>query len=148
MCFSCIRNTATLAAISNGAKRGILFKGGAYLENFSQLKAIAFDKTGTLTKGIPVVTDSFFDEQIDTQKLLNVCVALEKTSTHPLAKAIVTKFNNQTTEALEDIIIKDITGHGLECVAYNQLWRIGKKILFLMSKISIDLFYQQPKLCS
>lgn len=118
---------ATLAAISNGAKRGILFKGGAYLENFSQLKAIAFDKTGTLTKGIPVVTDSFFDEQIDTQKLLNVCVALEKTSTHPLAKAIVTKFNDQTTETLEDIIIKDITGHGLECVAYNQLWRIGKK---------------------
>ena len=103
---------ATLAAISNGAKRGILFKGGAYLENFSQLKAIAFDKTGTLTKGIPVVTDSFFDEQIDTQKLLNVCVALEKTSTHPLAKAIVTKFNDQTTETLEGIVVKDITGHG------------------------------------
>src|SRR5699024_5994907 len=42
---------ATLSAISNGAKKGILFKGGAYLENFGLIKAIAFDKTGTLTSG-------------------------------------------------------------------------------------------------
>src|SRR5699024_6032418 len=44
---------ATLSAISNGARKGILFKGGVHLENLSNINAIAFDKTGTLTKGKP-----------------------------------------------------------------------------------------------
>ena len=48
---------ATLSAISNSAKHGVLFKGGVHIENLSQIKAIAFDKTGTLTNGKPVVTD-------------------------------------------------------------------------------------------
>ena len=48
---------ASLSAISNGARHGILFKGGVHLENLSHFKAIAFDKTGTLTKGKPEVTD-------------------------------------------------------------------------------------------
>src|SRR5690606_5571639 len=48
---------ATLAAISNGAKSGIIFKGGVHLENLSAVRAIAFDKTGTLTRGKPQVTD-------------------------------------------------------------------------------------------
>src|SRR5699024_11109574 len=47
---------ATLSAISNLAKRGVLFKGGSYLSNLSDLSAVAFDKTGTLTTGKPVVT--------------------------------------------------------------------------------------------
>src|SRR5699024_9974350 len=47
---------ATLAAISNSAKKGVLFKGGVHAENVSHVKAIAFDKTGTLTNGKPVVT--------------------------------------------------------------------------------------------
>ena len=50
---------ATLSAISNLAKNGVLFKGGSYLSNLSDLGAIAFDKTGTLTEGRPVVTDIF-----------------------------------------------------------------------------------------
>ena len=56
---------ATLAAISNGAKSGILFKGGVHLENVSEMKAIALDKTGTLTQGKPIVTDFFVREDLD-----------------------------------------------------------------------------------
>ncbi|OOL54253.1 hypothetical protein B1P94_09045, partial [Enterococcus faecium] len=56
---------ASLAALSNSAKNGILIKGGIHLEKLSELKAIAFDKTGTLTKGKPVVTDSFFFDEKD-----------------------------------------------------------------------------------
>ena len=58
---------ATLSAISNGAKRGILVKGGVHLENLSHIEAIAFDKTGTLTKGKPEVTDVIVDEKFDKE---------------------------------------------------------------------------------
>lgn len=118
---------ATLAAISNGAKHGILFKGGAYLENFSQIKAIAFDKTGTLTKGMPVVTDSYFSEEINQEQLINVVVAMEKTSTHPLAKAIVHYFEPKITASLTLESIQDHTGHGLTCQIDHRQWKIGKK---------------------
>lgn len=52
---------ATLSAISNSAKNGVLFKGGVHVENLSHVKAIAFDKTGTLTNGTPEVTDAYVD---------------------------------------------------------------------------------------
>lgn len=48
---------ATLSGISNLAKQGVLFKGGSFLSNLAEVKALAFDKTGTLTKGKPEVTD-------------------------------------------------------------------------------------------
>lgn len=118
---------ATLAAISNGARKGILFKGGSYLENFGQINAIAFDKTGTLTQGKPVVTDTCFKSGENEQAIMNSCVALEKTSTHPIAKAIVQAFsdNNCTPLLIEDI--SDHTGYGLTGTALGSEWRIGKK---------------------
>lgn len=118
---------ATLAAISNGAKHGILFKGGAHLENFSQIKAIAFDKTGTLTQGMPVVTDSYFTPECTTDETINAVIAMEKTSTHPLAKAIVNFLEPKMTESIDLQFIKDQTGHGLACQAYADQWKIGKK---------------------
>lgn len=85
------------------------------LENFSQIKAIAFDKTGTLTKGKPVVTDFYFSEKCNREELINVIVAVEKTSTHPLAKAIVTSFEQEITTKTELHAVQDHTGHGLAC---------------------------------
>ncbi len=118
---------ATLSAISNSARKGILFKGGSYLENFGQIHAIAFDKTGTLTEGKPVVTESFFKPEEDKQAIINVCVAMEKTSTHPIARAIVTAFSETSDHDLVIENMKDITGHGLAGIAYGSEWKIGKK---------------------
>ena len=80
---------ATLSAISNGARHGILFKGGVHLENLSHIQAIAFDKTGTLTKGQPEVTDLIVQEGLLAEDVLLIAASIESHSNHPLAGAIV-----------------------------------------------------------
>src|SRR5690625_2403199 len=83
---------ATLSAISNLAKRGVLFKGGSYLSNLSDITAVAFDKTGTLTTGKPVVTEVYLGNDVteDQQKVFNeIIVSMESKSNHPLAQAII-----------------------------------------------------------
>ncbi|MCP4356546.1 MAG: cadmium-translocating P-type ATPase, partial [Chloroflexi bacterium] len=83
-----------VSAISNGAKHGILFKGGTAVEAFSRVQAIAFDKTGTLTKGQPAVVAlrsaaCTGDECVECQDMLALANAVEQQSEHPLAQAIV-----------------------------------------------------------
>lgn len=78
---------ATLAGMSQLARQGVLFKGGAALSTLYKLKAIAFDKTGTLTEGKPKVVDSYFKSDSFTQEeLKDILVTMEKQSNHPLAK--------------------------------------------------------------
>ncbi|MGX7201019.1 cadmium-translocating P-type ATPase [Enterococcus plantarum] len=115
---------ATLAAISNGARNGVLFKGGVYLENLASLKAIAFDKTGTLTRGIPVVTDAVFLK--NKQEGLDILLAMERQSTHPLAQALITRFDHDNTEVYGQIDVKNIIGFGMETTIDSTVWRIGK----------------------
>jgi len=89
-----------ISAIANGAKNGILFKGGSYIEQTVGIDTIAFDKTGTLTQGKPVVTELFsFDNksnQLSTDKpdiehLIALAAGCEIHSEHHLAEAIVAK---------------------------------------------------------
>lgn len=118
---------ATLAAISNGAKNGILFKGGIHLENLSHLKAIAFDKTGTLTKGTPEVTDFIVHDDIDQDKVLLKVASIENHSNHPLAQAIV-KFGQaqQHGNLLSIEGIEDVVGFGVKATIDGDEWKVGK----------------------
>lgn len=104
---------ATLAAVSNGAKRGILFKGGVHLEHLGSLKAIAFDKTGTLTTGKPVVTDFFVREDADSSKTLSILSSIEAQSNHPLAIAIVNYAEEQGIYKKDNPQIEDVPGYGI-----------------------------------
>ena len=81
---------AIAAALSAGARRGLLMKGGAVLEGLGKLTAIAFDKTGTLTEGKPVVTDIVAFSAL-AGEVLRLAAALEAGSSHPLALAILGK---------------------------------------------------------
>ncbi|NKE06859.1 heavy metal translocating P-type ATPase [Mesobacillus selenatarsenatis] len=118
---------ATLSAISNGAKHGILFKGGVHLENLSHLKAIAFDKTGTLTKGKPEVTDVIVAEGLDTDDVLLKAASIESHSNHPLANAIV-KYSKEVLgkELIHPESIEDVSGWGVKAHFENEDWKIGK----------------------
>lgn len=116
---------AALSAISNAAKQGVLFKGGAYLENFEQVKAIAFDKTGTLTLGHHTVTDTFIVDSFEKEEIIQAAVALERVSSHPIAQAIVSTYQAGSFADMKDI--EEIPGHGLQGTWHGALWKIGKK---------------------
>lgn len=89
-CALIISTPATfISAIASAARNGVLFKGGAYIETLSGLKAIAFDKTGTLTTGKVVMTDIIPHEGVNEETLLKIAATVEDRSQHPLAKAIV-----------------------------------------------------------
>jgi Cd2+/Zn2+-exporting ATPase len=81
---------AIAASLSAGARRGLLLKGGAVLENIGRITVAAFDKTGTLTEGKPKVTDviGFGRSEAD---VLRLAAALETGSSHPLATAILAR---------------------------------------------------------
>lgn len=120
---------ATLSAVSNLAKRGVLFKGGSYLANLSEIKAIAFDKTGTLTEGKPEVTNTFFTKNTTESKeyYTNIIVAMEKQANHPLAKAIIAAY--QVTENLT-LDVENQIGVGLVTTYNQKTYKIGKPSQF------------------
>lgn len=117
---------AVLSAISNGARNGILFKGGVHLENLSKLRAVAFDKTGTLTKGKPEVTDIVTREDVTETDLLRYTAAIERHSNHPLAAAIVQAAEAKQTEIPKAAMMEDIAGHGVQGLVDGKLWKVGK----------------------
>ena len=79
---------AFLSAIAAGARRGVIFKGGAHLEQMGTVKVVAFDKTGTLTEGRPAVTDVVAYNGHSEEALLRAAASVEARSEHPLAAAI------------------------------------------------------------
>ncbi|WP_088042798.1 heavy metal translocating P-type ATPase [Bacillus sp. EAC] len=119
---------AVLSAISNGAKSGILVKGGIHLERLAVLKAIAFDKTGTLTIGKPEVTGFEIIDELNQTELLTLVASIEKYSTHPLASAIVefaTKQGIVVSNSFEQI--DDHAGFGVSAIVNGIEYRVGKK---------------------
>lgn len=114
---------ATLSAVSNLAKRGVLFKGGSYLSHLADVQGIAFDKTGTLTEGKPKVTDYFFAESDNSQLYIDLIVSMEKTANHPLADAILQKFEGEKSFELD---VDNQIGKGLVTTYMGQEYRIGK----------------------
>ncbi|MFF6017438.1 heavy metal translocating P-type ATPase [Lysinibacillus fusiformis] len=117
---------ATLAAISNGAKNGVLFKGGLHLEHLSVLGALAVDKTGTLTQGKPVVTDFIVRDGFEPQMALAILAGIETQSNHPLAQAITSYAKAEGITALPQATIEDIPGWGIKGIVHNKEYQVGK----------------------
>lgn len=117
---------ATLAAISNGAKNGILFKGGLHLEHLSALRALAVDKTGTLTQGKPIVTDFIVRDGLNQKETLAILAGIEAQSNHPLAQAITTYAKAQHISQFAQATIEDIPGWGMKGFVNGTEYLIGK----------------------
>lgn len=119
--------SVTLSATSNLAKRGVLSRGSAYLSQLADIQAIAFDKTGTLTKGKPEVTNYYFSDSVNEENIIDIVVALEKESNHPLATAILDKFEPKNKLAIE---VENQIGKGLIGEYNGKTYRIGKPTSF------------------
>lgn len=119
--------SVTLSTTSNLAKKGVLSKGSSYLSQLADTQAIAFDKTGTLTKGKPEVTNYYFADSVNEENMIDIVVALEKESNHPLADAILRKFEQKNKLTIEG---ENQIGKGLTGDYKGRNYRIGKPTSF------------------
>ena len=119
--------SVTLSATSSLAKRGVLSKGSTYLSQLADIEAIAFDKTGTLTYGKPEVTNYYLSDSVNKEYILDIIVALEKEANHPLANAILEKFEAKN---IFDIKVANQIGEGLSGDYNGKNYRIGKPTSF------------------
>ncbi|NTT87604.1 heavy metal translocating P-type ATPase [Tabrizicola fusiformis] len=101
------------SAMSTGARRGLLMKGGVVIEAASKVSRIAFDKTGTLTHGRPKVTDVVTFGTTTEAELLAVAAGVETGSSHPLAVAILNRAKLAGVEALASKDAKALMGKGV-----------------------------------
>jgi len=134
----CALVISTPAAITSGlaaaARRGALIKGGAALEQLSQVQQIAFDKTGTLTVGKPQVTGIYPADDA----LLSLAAAVEQGSTHPLAQAIVREAQSRGLMIPAASAQRALMGSGIEAVVE------GRQVLICAAdKFPADAFSQQ-----
>ncbi len=117
---------AFLSAIAAGARRGVIFKGGAHLEQMSAVRVVAFDKTGTLTEGRPVVTDILPYGDYSADELLRAAASLEARSGHPLAQAVCAAATARGL-ALETVTeFYADTGQGVAGLVGDALVRVGR----------------------
>lgn len=125
--------SAVLSGVARAARGGVLVKGGGPLETLGMLNAIAFDKTGTLTEGKPKVMDVMTANGVDEREFLQVAIAVERQSDHPLAAAVVRDLQTKLGPALENYAVSDvkaIIGRGLSATVNGETVHIGKKELF------------------
>nr|WP_154960171.1 heavy metal translocating P-type ATPase [Paenibacillus xylanexedens] len=115
-----------LSAMSSSARRGILFKGGAHMENIAHTRVVAFDKTGTLTMGTPKVTDILTAPSVSREQLLSAVASVENLSMHPLARAIVEQASKENLPLQEAEHVQSITGHGIQGSINGVVWKIGR----------------------
>lgn len=120
------------AGIGNVSKKGILVKGGNYLEILSEVDTIVFDKTGTLTNGTFIVTNIYSN---DKDQCLKLAAMAESYSTHPIALSILNEYGKHIHK--EEIThIEEIAGHGIKANVDNLTVLVGNTKL--MNDYSIE----------
>jgi P-type Cu+ transporter len=121
--------TAIMVGTGLGAQSGILIKGGEALEKIHQLSVIVFDKTGTLTRGEPVVTDVYTVAGFTDKQIISTAAALEKTSEHPLAQAILQRAQRDSIPVAAADEFLALSGMGAKAQIAGKACLIGNRML-------------------
>lgn len=128
---------ATLSALANAARKGILVKGGRAMDMLGSVDIVAFDKTGTLTIGKPVLTDVITIGSTDPDWLLATAAAAEQLSEHPIGDAIVVAAQRDGLDLPLARDLEAVPGHGLISLVNGQRITIGN--IQLMRNLGYDL---------
>nr|WP_281376363.1 cation-translocating P-type ATPase [Actinomycetospora corticicola] len=131
--------TAISATIGNGARRGILIKGGSHLEAAGRVDAVVLDKTGTLTTGRPVVTNVVsFDDGYSPEQVLALAASSEIHSRHPLAQAVIRSTEERRIEIPPHEECEVLLGQGMRVQADGRTLLLGSRALFKEQKVSVS----------
>ena len=130
--------TAISAAIGNGARRGILIKGGSHLEQAGRVDAVVFDKTGTLTVGRPVVTNIVaFDDAWTPEQVLAYAASSEIHSRHPLAAAVIRSTEERHIAIPPHEECEVLVGLGMRTIADGRTLLLGSPSLLRTENITV-----------
>ena len=130
--------TAISAAIGNGARRGILIKGGSHLEEAGRVDAVVFDKTGTLTLGRPVVTNLVaFHRDWEPEQVLAYAASSEIHSRHPLAEAVIRSTQERHIEIPPHEECEVLVGLGMRTWADGRTLLLGSPSLLEQEKVRV-----------
>ncbi len=101
------------SGIGVASKAGVLFKGGSYLDTIARVNTVVFDKTGTLTEGLFEVREVHVAPGVNSGELLGWVASAERTSTHPVARAVVQYAEREGVALLASEGAVEIAGHGI-----------------------------------
>ena len=114
-----------LGGIGAASHKGILFKGGNYLDAITQINTVVFDKTGTLTQGVFSVQAISAAEGVSQKELLQLIASIESFSNHPIAKAIVKYAEEQSISLNSSLKITEFAGYGIKAVTNGKEVYVG-----------------------
>jgi heavy metal translocating P-type ATPase len=120
---------AILAGIGSAARRGIIVKGGLYLEKLADIDTIVLDKTGTLTMGVPEVTGIRVADGATEKEVLQTAAIAEQHSEHPIGEAIIRKARTAKLTLREYSDLRYIPGKGLTCLDAGSKIVVGTRTL-------------------
>lgn len=126
--------TAIMVGVGKGAENGILIKDAESLEQAHKINALVLDKTGTITEGKPRVTNVHWI--VETSENRNILYAIEKSSEHPLAEAVVTDLEDSAA-MVELSNINSVTGAGITAKYAGQFYMVGTAKLLSQNKVTI-----------
>lgn len=123
------------AGIGGASHKGILIKGGNYMDALAKLSTVVFDKTGTLTRGTFDV-EAIHPERLSEHELLHLAAHVERYSTHPIALALRMAYANEKDNCtVEDI--QEIAGQGITATVNNQKVSVGNSRLMATLGVTI-----------
>ena len=125
--FALATPVAMLASVGASAKRGLLIKGGKYLELLARADVLLVDKTGTLTLGQPQVTDVIALNGLSRTEVLTLAASAERYSEHPLAEAVRTLARDENITLIEPKDFAAVPGLGVRAVVDGHHIAVGNR---------------------
>ena len=138
--------TSLTVGMGKGAEHGILFRGGDALQALRGLDTIVLDKTGTITWGKPALTDVIPVPGFQDAEVLSVAGAVERTSEHPLAQAIVAGARARGIPERVADTFRAVPGHGVDAVVDGRRILVGNRRLMAVNEIAVDAVVERSEM--